>query len=112
MAGQERRKEHRYVVDSVYLTLGEERFPVIDIAASGARISCAPREFDLSKSASCRLEFGNEGALQIFAIEPRLVRSTDLYVVVGYSPPVSEWEAFIRTFDTFHVRELDDHLFD
>jgi hypothetical protein len=107
-----RRKEHRYVVEAVQLALGTRRFHVIDIAASGARVSCGAKEFEALKDQPCRLEFGSEAQLETFAIEPYLIRSTELYVVLGYAPPKPDWESFIRRFDTFHVHELDTLLFD
>ena len=108
----ERRKEHRYVVDAVQIAFGQKRFPVIDIAVSGVRVACAPHEFEALKSQPCRLEFSFEDSIQVFAIEPRLIRSTNLCVAIGYTAPIADWEAFIREFDTFRVRELDDQLFD
>jgi hypothetical protein len=112
MSGSERRREHRYVVDAVHLAVGPRRFPVIDIAASGARISCTPTEFAELDKDLCRLEFGSEPPYEVLAIEPHLIRSTDLYVVLGYKPPKPDWENFIRRYDTFHVHELDAQLFD
>jgi hypothetical protein len=112
MPTDERRKEHRYVVEAVQLALGMRRFPVIDIAISGARISCSPKEFEALKDRPCQLEFGSEAPLETFAIEPFLIRSTDLCVVLGYAAPQPDWESYIRRFDTFHVHELDTLLFD
>lgn len=112
MAGKERRKEHRYVVDAVHLGFGEQRFPVIDLSKSSARISCGPAEYAASLDSPARLEFGADAPIDAYAIEPRIIRSTDLYVVIGYTPPKEDWEAFIRRFDTFHVSELDVLLFD
>lgn len=112
MSGSERRRERRYVVDAVHLAAGHERFPVIDIAASGARISCTPAEFSKLGKSCCRLEFGSEPPYEVFAIDPHLIRQADLYVVLGYSAPMPGWEDYIRRYDTFHVHELDAQLFD
>ncbi|MFO1185998.1 MAG: hypothetical protein U1E87_00175 [Alphaproteobacteria bacterium] len=112
MSGSERRRERRYVVDAVHLSVGPQRFPVIDIAASGARISCSPAEFAKLNKSICRLEFGSEPPYEVFAIDPRLIRQQELYIVLGYEAPGPNWEDFIRRYDTFHVHELDAQLFD
>jgi hypothetical protein len=41
-----------------------------------------------------------------------LIDRAELYVVLGFEPPAPNWNEYIRQFDTFHVRELDDQLFD
>lgn len=112
MSGKERRKEQRYVVDAVQLAAGGVRFPVIDLSRTGARISCSPQQFARIQAQPISLEFTTDTAVTTFAIDARLIRSMEMYVVVGYSPPRSDWEEFIRQFDTFHVRELDVQLFD
>jgi hypothetical protein len=111
MASGERRKELRYVVDDVQIVIGGVRYPVIDIASSGARISCALRNFTSHTDDRCRIEFGADPVVS-YEIDARLIRSTALYIVIGYDPPRADWEAFIRTYDTFHVHELDEQLFE
>lgn len=111
MAGGERRKEPRYVVDAVNLLLGDRSHPVIDISISGARISCPPREYERAASGRAILEFNQEGQCQVFEIQPHVLRKAELYVVLTFEPPQADWESFIRQFDTFHVHELDERLF-
>jgi hypothetical protein len=108
----ERRKEPRYVVDAVNLIVGKHSFPVIDISTSGARISCSPRDYARAGDAPPTLEFNRDGCRETYAIRPRIIRVTDLYVVLGFDPPRPDWEVYIRRFDTFHVHELDKQLFD
>jgi hypothetical protein len=112
MASGERRKEPRYVVDAVNLLASGGSYPVIDISPSSARISCPPRDYAKCCDGALRLEFVREGKREIYDIRPRLIRATDLYVVLGFDPPRSDWDVYIRQFDTFHVRELDVQLFD
>jgi hypothetical protein len=85
---------------------------VIDISISGARISCPPRDYEKAAGAPHELEFNREGQRDVFKILPRVIRSTPLYVVLGFDPPRRDWEAYISQFDTFHVHELDAQLFD
>ena len=108
----ERRKESRYVVDSVNLIAGGRSYPVIDISSSGARISCQPREYAKVGENKIELEFLRDQRRDVYTIRPRLIRMAELYVVLGFDPPRSDWENYIRQFDTFHVHELDDQLFD
>ena len=112
MAGSERRKEPRYVVDAVNLILAGRSYPVIDISVSSARISCAPREYSRAGDGPLDIEFNLQGRRDVYAIRPRLIRMADLYVVLGFDPPRSDWASYIRQYDTFHVHELDDQLFD
>lgn len=112
MAGGERRKEPRFVVDAVNLILDGASYPVIDISISGARISCPPREYSKSDRYPVTLEFNRDGARETFKIKPRVIRLAELYVVLGFDPPRADWENYIRQFDTFHVHELDEQLFD
>jgi hypothetical protein len=113
MASGERRREPRYVVDAVNLVVGGRSYPVIDISPSSARISCPPRDYAQAGETSMQFEFNSEGGRRdVFTIKPRLIRLADLYVVIGFEPPRTDWEAYIRNFDTFHVHELDDQLFD
>jgi hypothetical protein len=113
MARGERRKEPRYVVDAVNLIIGGRSYPVIDISPSSARISCPPREYAQAGEVPMQFEFTADGGKrEVYAIKPRLIRLADLYVVLGFDPPRPDWEAYIRKFDTFHVHELDDQLFD
>ncbi len=111
MAGGERRKEPRFVVDAVNLILDGASYPVIDISISGARISCPTREFTKA-GAPLTLEFNRDASRETFTIVPRVIRRADLYVVLGFEPPRADWENYIRQFDTFHVHELDEQLFD
>jgi hypothetical protein len=112
MAGGERRKEPRFVVDAVNLMLGGMSYPVIDISISGARISCPPAEYSKAGNGPLTLEFNREGNRETFKIEPTVIRMAALYVVLGFDPPRPNWENYIRQFDTFHVHELDEQLFD
>jgi len=112
MAGSERRKEPRFVVDDVNLIVGGIGYPVIDISISGARISCSPHEYSNAGDGPLTLEFNHDGKRESFAIKPRLIRQAELYVVLGFDPPRADWENYIRRFDTFHVHELDEQLFD
>ena len=112
MAGGERRKEPRYVVDDVNLILGGNSYPVIDISISGARISCPPAEYSRVENEPLTLEFNRDGKRETFKIEPTLIRKAELYVVLAFDPPRADWENYIRGFDTFHVHELDEQLFD
>jgi hypothetical protein len=112
MAGGERRKQPRFVVDAVNLNIGGASYPVIDISISGARISCTPRDYSKGGNGPVALEFNREGRRETFTINPRPIRMADLYVVLGFDPPRADWENYIRQFDTFHVHELDDQLFD
>jgi hypothetical protein len=111
MAG-ERRKESRYVVDAVNLLADGRSYPVIDLSPSSARISCAPRDYARIGEAKVELELIREARRDVYTIKPRLVRTADLYVVIGFEPPRSDWDSYIRQFDTFHVHELDVQLFD
>lgn len=111
MAG-ERRKESRYVVDAVNLIAGDRSYPIIDLSPSSARISCAPRDYARLIENKAEIELIRDGRRDVYPIRPRLVRMADLYVVIGFDPPRSDWESYIRQFDTFHVHELDDQLFD
>jgi hypothetical protein len=112
MAAGERRREARYVVDAVNLIAAGESWPLIDISAAGARISCQPTDYERVGDAPKTLEFNKDGMRDLFPIEPRIIRKADLYIVLGFEPPAPNWDSYIRRFDTFHVRELDDHLFD
>jgi len=112
MAGGERRKEPRFVVDAVDLILDGECYPVIDISISGARISCTPSEYAKSGGRPVTLQFNRDGGGECYTIRPRIIRLADLYVVLGFDPPRRDWENYIRQFDTFHVHELDEQLFD
>ena len=112
MAGGERRKEPRFVVDAVNLLIDGIGYPVIDISTSGARISCPPFEYSKAEGRPVVLEFNCEGNRETFTIKPRVIREAELYVVLGFEPPRADWESYIRRFDTFHVHELDDQLFD
>lgn len=112
MAGSERRKEPRFVVDAVNLILDGESYPVIDISISGARISCPPRDYAKAGGKAVTLEFNRDGTRETFTIKPRIIRLAELYVVLGFDPPRADWESYIRSFDTFHVHELDEQLFD
>jgi hypothetical protein len=112
MAAGERRKETRYVVDAVNLIAAGESWPLIDISAAGARVSCAPQDYERVGDATKTLEFIKDGTRELFPIEPHIIRKADLYIVLGFEPPAPNWDSYIRQFDTFHVRELDDHLFD
>lgn len=112
MAESERRKEPRYVVDAVNLIAGDESWPVIDISETGARVSCPPTDYDGVGDAPKLLEFVKDDSRELFRIEPSVIRKAELYVVLGFEPPAPNWNEYIRQFDTFHVRELDDQLFD
>ena len=108
----ERRKEPRYVVDAVNLIIGGRGYPVIDISLSGARISCSPRDYARAGDDLIELEFNKDGRSESYPIRPHIIRTTDLYVVLGFDPPRSDWDTYIRQFDTFHVHELDEQLFE
>lgn len=112
MAASERRKEPRYVVDAVNLIADGESWPVIDISATGARVSCLPADYERVGDAPKLLEFTKDEMRELFRIEPRVIRKAPLYVVLGFEPPAANWDSYIRQFDTFHVHELDDQLFD
>ena len=112
MAAGERRREARYVVDAVNLIAAGECWPLIDISATGARVSCTPQEYERVGDIPKDLEFNRDGVRTLFRIEPYVIRRADLYIVLGFDPPTPDWENHIRQFDTFHVRELDDQLFD
>jgi hypothetical protein len=109
----ERRKEPRYVVDSVNLVIGGQSYPVIDISPSSARVSCKPRDYARSGCTQAKLEFELEDRREVYTITPRLVRKTDLYIVIGFEAPRADWATYLSRFDTFHVaRELDKQIFD
>lgn len=111
MSAAERRRERRYVVEGVSLMVDGERHAVIDLSYSAARIACTVDQVLSSGGAPLVLEF--DGAERFtFRFPIRVVRYSDLYVVVGYEAPRANWEDFIKRFDTFHVDELDTALFD
>ena len=112
MQASERRKEQRFVVDAVQGAFGDTRFAGIGIAASGARVSCSPADYEAVRARGCKIEFERGGEILAFPIVTHVIRAHAFYVVLGYSPPAPNWPEFIRQFDTFHVHELDAQLFD
>lgn len=112
MYEKERRQDQRFVVDSVDLLLGNKRVPVIDISNRGARIACGAATLEAGRGKPCTLEFRTASTTETFSIEPHLVRDGGIYIVIGFAPPRADWAEYIRAFDTFHVHELQENIFD
>lgn len=112
MSKSERRQQQRYVVDSVNLIVGHQRFPVIDLSVGSARIATSSSIFNASDTPRYALEFMTEAKTEEFTIEAHLIRDAGIYIVIGFTPPRENWPTYIKSFDTFHVHELHENLFD
>jgi hypothetical protein len=102
----ERRKERRYIVCGVESWIDGRPSQIIDISRSGVRLLLPPGFAIDNRRYDVVFDIPEDGAVHPYRVTGRLVRFTDIYVVLTYDPPCAHWEALLLSLDTFEMTRL------
>jgi hypothetical protein len=103
----ERRREDRYVVVGMDATLDGVPCTIVDISRSGVRLLRPAGMMSKPDRAVIVFTTGQgRRPTQIFEVEGRLVRASDLELIYAYQPPHLRWASLLRSLDTFRQTAL------
>jgi hypothetical protein len=104
----ERRKEERYLAPGMVVYCSGEPCAAIDVSRSAVRF-VRPQGFLLDQETyELVLELPITTGLASYPVEGRIIRFTQLSVVMGYDPPTADWEQQIKAIDTAELTTLED----
>ncbi|NWG45808.1 MAG: hypothetical protein HXY25_04575 [Alphaproteobacteria bacterium] len=113
---RERRKDRRYVVEGLAVTIEGQTCPIVDIARGGLRVTTdeALRERILALAElrpDLTIDFDIRtlpGEAEPFALRlrGRLSRIEPLAIVLTYDPPRRDWDAVLKGYDTLERTRL------
>ena len=104
----ERRKEERYLAPGMVVHCNGEACAAIDVSRSAVRFV---RPLDLILSPEMHelvLELPCAAGVASYPVEGRIIRFTQLSIVMGYDPPTADWEQRIQALDTAELTTLED----
>jgi hypothetical protein len=103
---KERRAEVRYIVSGMTAAIDGAECEILDISVSAVRL-VRPAGFqpDGRRYGVC-FTINDGRGIATHAVTGRLIRTTELCVVLGYAAPVSYWENVLRSLDVFESNRL------
>ena len=104
----ERRKEERYLAPGMVVHCDGEACAVIDVSRSAVRFVRSQGLMLGCDRHDLVLEFPRGGGVVRYPVEGRIIRFTQLCVVMGYDPPAADWEQQIKALDTAELTALTD----
>lgn len=102
----ERRKEQRYIVIEMTLTLDGEPAAILDISRSAVRVVRPDGFVERDAPYALVFETGEGRRRRTFPVAARLVRASHVDAVFEYAPPSRRWNAMLRARDTFQLSRL------
>lgn len=106
--GSERRREERYLASGMVVHCGGSPCAAIDVSRSAVRF-VRPASLVLGEEVhDLVLELPTAEGSTCYPVEGRVIRFTPICVVMGYQPPVPDWEQKIRALDTVELTTLED----
>ena len=104
----ERRKEERYLAPGLIVHCNGEACAAIDVSRSAVRfvrpqgVKLTPEKHKLVLELPCTTGMAS------YPVEGRIIRFTQLCVVMRYDPPTADWEQRIQALDTAELTTLED----
>jgi hypothetical protein len=95
-------------VAGVHASVDGEACPIADISATAVRL-LRPHSLQVPKQGyTVAFTFDDTRQPGTFTVSASLVRYTESYFVLKYRPPMPDWEALIRSMDTFEQTKLSE----
>lgn len=104
----ERRKEERYLAPGMVVHCNGEACAVIDVSRSAVRFVRSPGLMLSREMHELVLELPCTAGVVSYPVKGRVIRFTQLCVVMGYDPPTEDWEQQIKALDTAELTALTD----
>lgn len=104
----ERRKEERYLAPGMVVHCNGEACAVIDVSQSAVRFVRSQSLMLSREMHELVLELPCATGVTCYSVMGRIIRFTQLCVVMGYDPPTADWEQQIQALDTAELTTFED----